>query len=111
MKKFVVLYLGPKAAQEQMQESTPEAAQEGMKAWMEWAARAGEGILDMGNPLGAGKEITSTGASDTTNRVAGYAIVQAEDLGSAQALFDGHPHLMMPGSSIQVYESLDLPGM
>jgi hypothetical protein len=111
MKKFVVLYLGPKAAQEQMQESSPEAAQEGMKAWMEWAQRAGDGIVDMGNPLGAGKEITATGTSDSSTGVAGYGILQADDLAGAQALLDGHPHLMMPGASIQVYESLDLPGM
>lgn len=111
MKKFVVLYIAPQSAQEQMQESTPEAAQEGMKAWMEWAGRAGDGLVDMGNPLGTGREITATGTSDASTGVAGYAIVQAEDLAGAEGLFDGHPHLMMPGASIQVYESLDLPGM
>lgn len=94
-----------------MAESTPEAAQEGMKAWMEWAARAGDGIVDLGNPLGAGREITATGSSDAATGVAGYGILQAEDLAGAEALLDGHPHLMMPGASIQVYESLDLPGM
>jgi hypothetical protein len=111
MKKFVVLYIAPQSAQEQMQESTPEAAQEGMKAWMEWAGRAGDGLVDMGNPLGTGREITATGTAEATTGVAGYAIVQAEDLTGAEALFDGHPHLMMPGASIQVYESLDLPGI
>lgn len=111
VKKFVVLYVAPQSAQEQMAESSPEAAQEGMKAWMEWAGRAGDGIVDMGNPLGSGMELTATGASETTTGVAGYGIIQAEDLSGAQALLDGHPHLMMPGASIQVYESLDLPGM
>jgi Ni/Co efflux regulator RcnB len=111
MKKFVVLYIAAQSAQAQMAESSPEAAQEGMKAWMEWAERAGDGIVDMGNPLGAGKEITATGTSDISTGVAGYGILQAEDLAGAQALLDGHPHLMMPGASIQVYESLDLPGM
>ncbi|WP_066289387.1 YciI family protein [Arthrobacter sp. B6] len=113
MKNFVVLYLGPKAAQEQMLESTPEAAQEGMKAWMEWADRAGSGIVDMGSPLGEGREISAAGTStpNSTSHIGGYGILQAEDLDGAQALLDGHPHLMMPGASIQVYESLDLPGM
>jgi Ni/Co efflux regulator RcnB len=111
MKKFVVLYLAAQSAQAQMAESTPEAADEGMKAWMEWAGRAGDSIVDMGNPLGAGKEITATGSSDTTTDVAGYGILQAEDLAGAEALLEGHPHLMMPGASIQVYESLDLPAM
>jgi hypothetical protein len=111
MKKFFVLYIAAQSAQAQMAESSPEAAQEGMKAWMGWAERAGDGIVDMGNPLGAGKEITATGTSDSSNGVAGYGILQAEDLAGAQALLDGHPHLMMPGARIQVYESLDLPGM
>ncbi|WP_255467125.1 hypothetical protein [Pseudarthrobacter sp. NamB4] len=43
--------------------------------------------------------------------MAGYSIIHADDFAGAQALLDGHPHLMMPGASIQVYESLDLPGM
>jgi hypothetical protein len=111
MKKFVVLYIAAQSAQAQMAESSPEAAREGMKAWMAWAEGAGDGIVDLGTPLGAGKEITSTGTSDTSTGVAGYGILQAEDLAGAQALLDGHPHLMMPGASIQVYESLDLPGM
>ncbi|MFJ5699237.1 hypothetical protein [Arthrobacter sp. NPDC093139] len=111
MKKFVVLYNAPQSAQAQMAESTPEAAQEGMKAWMEWAQRAGDGIVDMGNPLGAGKEVTAAGTSDTSTNVAGYGILQAEDADGALALLEGHPHLMMPGANIQVYEALDLPGM
>lgn len=111
MKKFVVLYFAQQSAQAQMAESSPEAAQEGMKAWMEWAGRAGDGIVDMGSPLGAGAEITAAGAAEARTGVAGYGIIQADDLAGAQALLDGHPHLMMPGASIQVYETLDLPGM
>ncbi|MDR6416455.1 hypothetical protein [Pseudarthrobacter sulfonivorans] len=112
MKKFAVLYIAPQSAQAQMAQSSPEAAQEGMKAWMEWADRAGSGIVDMGSPLGEGKEITSTGTSDiSSSHVGGYGILQAEDLAGAESLLDGHPHLMMPGASIQVYEFLALPGM
>ena len=111
MKKFVALYIAPQSAQAQMAESTPEAAQEGMKAWMSWAERAGDGIVDLGTPLGTGKEINATGSSETNTGVGGYTILQAEDLAGAEALLDGHPHLMMPGASIQVYATLDLPGM
>ncbi|MDQ0730603.1 hypothetical protein [Arthrobacter sp. B1I2] len=111
MKKFVVLYIAAQSAQAQMTQSSPEAAQEGMKAWMTWAERAGEGIVDLGTPLGTGKDITASGASETTTGVAGYTILQADDLAGAEALLDGHPHLMMPGASIQVYESQDMPGM
>ncbi|MDE8669489.1 YciI family protein [Pseudarthrobacter sp. H3Y2-7] len=113
MKKFAVLYVAPQSAQAQMAQSSPEAAQEGMKAWMEWADRAGSGIVDMGSPLGEGREITATGATEVSsgNHIGGYGILQAEDLAGAEALLEGHPHLMMPGASIQVYEFLDMPGM
>jgi hypothetical protein len=111
MKKFVVLYIAEQSAQAQMDQSSPEAAAEGMKAWMDWAGRAGEGIVDLGTPLGTGKEVTATGSSEAKTGVAGYTVLQAEDLAGAEALLDGHPHLMMPGASIQVYEALDVPGM
>jgi hypothetical protein len=111
MKQFLVLYIAPQSAQAQMAESSPEAAQEGMKAWMEWAERAGDGIVDMGNPLADGREVTASGTDDANSHVGGYAIIQAEDLDGAQSLLDGHPHLMMPNASIQVYETLDVPGM
>ncbi|MDR6506862.1 YciI family protein [Arthrobacter oryzae] len=110
MKKFVVLYIATQSAQELMAESSPEAAQEGMKAWMQWADKAGEALVDLGTPLGAGKEVTSTGVSDTESTVGGYSVLQAEDMDGALALLEGHPHLMLPGASIRAYEALDMPG-
>lgn len=111
MKKFVVLYIATQSAQELMAESSPEAAQEGMKAWMQWADNTGDGLVDLGTPLDAGKEVTSTGVSDAENNVGGYSVLQAEDMDGALALLEGHPHLMLPGASIRVFEALDIPGM
>ncbi|MBT2593856.1 hypothetical protein [Arthrobacter sp. ISL-72] len=111
MKKFVVLYVATRSAQELMAESTPEAAQEGMKAWTQWADKAGDGIVDVGTPLGAGKEVTASATSDSATNVGGYSVLQADDMDGALALLDGHPHLMLPGASVQVYEALDIPGM
>lgn len=110
MKKFVVLYIATQSAQELMAESSPEAAQEGMKAWMQWADRAGDALVDLGTPLGAGKEVTSTGVADTESTVGGYSVLQAENMDGALALLEGHPHLMLPGASIRAYEALDMPG-
>ena len=110
MKKFVVLYIATQSAQELMAESSPEAAQEGMKAWMQWADKAGDGLVDLGMPLGAGKEVTSAGVSDTESIVGGYSVLQAEGMDGALALLEGHPHLMLPGASIRAYEALDMPG-
>lgn len=41
----------------------------------------------------------------------GYAIAQAKTLAMSRRLFDGHPHLMMPGITIEVRELLSLPRM
>lgn len=95
-----------------MAESSPEARAGGMKAWMEWAGRAGDGIVDMGNPRGAGTEITAAGAAGAPTGVAGYGIIQADDLaGGAQALVESHPHLMMPGPASRSTKPRDLPGL
>lgn len=41
----------------------------------------------------------------------GYSIIDAETIDQTVGLMVGHPHLMMPGASIQVDEALDVPGM
>ena len=111
MTKFVALYTAPQSAESAMEEASPESAAEGMKVWMDWANKAGDGIIDLGTPLGGGKEVANSGISDTNTGVSGYTILQAENMDAALALLEGHPHLMMPGASIQVYEALDIPGM
>lgn len=77
---------------------------------MQWAAKAGDGIVELGTPLGAGKEVSAAGISDTAANLGGYSVLQAEDMDGALALLEGHPHLMMPDASIQAYEALDMPG-
>lgn len=112
MKKFVVLYNSPQSAESAMEEASPEAAAEGMKVWMDWAAKAADNIVDLGTPLGGGKEIGNSGVSDSTAGIGGYSILQAEDMDAALAVLEGHPHFMMaPEASIQVFEALDIPGM
>jgi hypothetical protein len=111
MSKFVVIYAAPESAEATMENNDPAAAAEGMKAWMDWAGRAGQHLTDMGAPLGNGREISPSGTSDAGAGVGGYSILEADDMDQALALMDGHPHLMMPGASIRVYEALNIPGM
>jgi hypothetical protein len=99
MNKFLVLYRSSVSAADQMAAATPEQAQAGMAAWMEWAERNRDAIVELGSPLG--------GDSD----VSGYSIVQAESRDAAAELFKDHPHLRMPAdSSIELLEFLRLPG-
>jgi hypothetical protein len=111
MTKFLVLYRASTTAAEQMASGTPEQAQAGMDAWMAWAQKAGDSIVDLGVPLEARShlEAGSTGAS--ANAASGYSIVEADSAEAAADLLAGHPHLTVPGNTIDVLEFLPIPGM
>jgi hypothetical protein len=111
MPNYVVLYNAPVSASEQMENNDPDMAAAAMQAWNAWSEKAGSGIVDLGTPLGNGRRVTTSGATEAGTEVAGYSILQAADVDSAVALLDGHPHLQMPGASIEVHEALEIPGM
>jgi len=111
MKKFVALYLAPVTALEQMAKSTPEQQKAGMDAWMKWAEKNKKAIAELGAPLGKTKRVTADGVSAVRNEITGYSIIQAESHESAAKLFEGHPHFHIPGASIEVMESMPIPGM
>jgi hypothetical protein len=111
MARFMVLYRSSASAREQLANATPEEMKAGMDAWMAWAAKAGDAIIDLGTPLALatrlGPGTTTVGGDD----IAGYSLLRA---GSAPDLADvlaGHPHLTMPGNSIDVLELLAMPDM
>jgi hypothetical protein len=112
MKKYLVLYQSTVSASDQMKRATPEQAKAGMDAWMAWAGRTGSALVDMGSPLsGAAKLNAGAEAGPANPQVGGYSILQAESKDAVMALLKGHPHFMMPGASIEVFEFLPLPGM
>ena len=52
------------------------------------------------------------GASDTTNEVFGYSIVQAESAAAATKMFGkDQPHVQMPGAWVEIIEIMPIPGM
>jgi hypothetical protein len=109
MKKFLVLYRSPVPARELMTSATPEQAKAGMDAWMGWAKQAGDGIVDLGAPLGEGKRVEGA-AGD--GQITGFSILQADSEDAVSELLRDHPHLGTPGgASIEVHEFLALPGM
>lgn len=106
MKKFVALYHAPAEAHAQMANATPEQKMEGMKPWMAWKEKVGEGVIDFGAPLFGGQTLSSGGQwGSSSKEVSGYSIVQAESLEGAKNLFVGHPHLSWhPTASIELHE-------
>ena len=110
MKKYIVTYHAPAEALQQTENFTPEQMAEGMKPWMERAERCGDGLLDIGTPLGGGQKISDSGSFPSDKNVVGYSILQAECMEETQDMLKGHPHLGWTGGcEIEVHESLSLP--
>jgi hypothetical protein len=102
MTRYLVLYKADQSAMEQMSNATPEQAQEGMSAWMDWQKRAGAAIVDMGSPVAPADE-----AADPS--IGGYSIVEADSPEALAQVLDGHPHLQL--GRIESHRFLDVPGM
>ena len=110
MKNFVVIYRAPASAVEQTHNMSPEEMKKGMEAWMAWAAKTGDGLVDLGTPLMGGQKVSKSGSSPSDSDVMGYSILQAEDMQGATALLEGHPHLeWAAGCEIDVHESMPMP--
>lgn len=112
MKKYFVIYYAPKEMMEHMMNVSPDQAAEGMKTWMEWKERCGDGVVDLGSPLGNGQKMMASGSAPSEKNIVGYSILQADHMDEVKAMLKGHPHLAWSeGCSIEVYETLPLPGM
>src|SRR5687768_6529329 len=113
MKKFIVLYHAPMDAMQQTADMNPEDQAKGMEAWMQWAKKCGDKLVDLGSPLMNGQQLSPDGqAKNSDKNVAGYSILQAENMEEAKALLKGHPHLTWnPACTIEVHEAMPLPGM
>lgn len=110
LKQFVVIYHSPPSAMEKMKNSTPEEMKKGMEDWMKWAENCGDHLVDLGNPLGNGQTIDPSGSSPSKSGVAGYSILQADDIAEAEELLKGHPHLAWTEDcKIEIHEKLPLP--
>jgi len=110
MARFMVLYRSSASARDQMANATPEEMKAGMDAWMAWAGKAGDAIIDLGTPLALATRLGPGTATVGGDDIAGYSLLRA---GSAPELADvlaGHPHLSVPGNSIDVLELLAMPG-
>lgn len=109
MPKYLVLYRADAAATAQMADSTPEQAQEGMAAWMQWAGKAGDALVDLGSPLTRTATVGDAAAGDLP--IGGFSILDAATGDDVTKLLAGHPHFHTPGkTAIEVLEFLPIPG-
>jgi hypothetical protein len=100
MANFVLLYSGGSAG-------TTEAEREQvMQQWGAWFGRAGDKIVDMGNPFAPKAKNLSNGSvhdGPIGTAATGYSIVKADSLDAATELAKGCP-VLQSGGKITVYE-------
>ena len=105
MKKFLVLYRMDMAAMQKMMESTSaEDRKKSMGEWGMWMKNHMADFADGGAPVGKNMQITKGGASEMSNDIGGYSIVQAETKEAAAKLFADNPHFSLPGSTVDLME-------
>jgi hypothetical protein len=113
-KRFLIIYHAPIDAMAQTANASPEDMEKGMAMWKAWAKRAGSKLADLGAPLVNGKRLHSNGSSAPSNRdVTGYSLLEADNWEELEDLLSGHPHISgwHPGATIEVHETMLIPGM
>lgn len=92
-----------------MQGKSKEDMQKGFDEWMKWKESCGDGLVDMGSPLGNGKLVNKDTTTEAPMGIAGYSILQAESIEKALEMVKNHPHLMWDKScTITVYEAMPM---
>jgi hypothetical protein len=95
MKRYLLLYKGPK--------TPPGATHEG---WPEWFAGIGEAVVDVGSPMVNGFIVHNDGSirGEAAYRN-GFSIIQAEDRDRVADLLKDHPFLTYgPEYAVEVFE-------
>ena len=107
MKKFIVIYYASVDFMKKMKEVNPEEMQKEKNAWMAWGEKCGDGLVEMGAPLGNGQRVTKSGSLVSESNVVGYSVLQANDIDAAKEMLKDHPHLGWEGGCvIEVYEAM-----
>ena len=102
--------MGSPAAFEEMKKNmTPEKQKTEMDAWMQWMGANTASFVDGGAPLGKNTRVTKDAASELSNEIGGYSIVQAESKEDVAKLMQSGPHFSMPGMYVEVMEIMPMP--
>ena len=115
MKQFLITYLAPASVIAEWKKTDPaqrkEAETKMQAQWKKWMADNAKMFVNVGAGVGKTKLVNTGGTSDTKNDIMLYSVVQAESHEAAAKSFEGHPHLQIPQSTIEVMEIHSLQGM
>ncbi len=73
--------------------------------WTKWMTDHAKAFTDKGAGVGKTKKVTAGGISDTKNEIMLYGMIEAESHQAAAKMFEKHPHLGIPQSSIEIMET------
>jgi len=114
MKKFIAIYVAPPEQLEawaQVDAEQRKAEETKMReAWGVWMEKNGSMVTETIS-LGATKRIASDGTHDVKNGMMLYSIIEAESHDAAAAIFTDHPHMQIPGATVEVMAANPLSGM
>ena len=109
MSEFIYLFRIGQAAQREAM-GTPDHAQKSMQKWLAWMREletkghlknAGQPLEQAGKVVRRGKDVTDGPYVEVKDLVAGFTIIQANDLAEAAELSHGCP-ILESGGSVEV---------
>jgi hypothetical protein len=113
MKEFLVLYLIPPSVMDEWMRTPPEtrkSEEERMSRDIQtWMSSRSKMFSDPGAGLGRAVRVIQGSTSEARNALVMYAIVQGASKEAVSKVFQDHPHLRIPESSIEVMELFALP--
>jgi hypothetical protein len=104
MPKYVFAYHGGSRPESEAEQANV------MAAWEAWLGALGDAVVDVGNPTGASKTLSSDGSARDgggSNPLRGYSLIQATDLDAAVSLAKGCP-ILAAGGSVEVAEAIEM---
>ena len=71
-----------------MASASPEQATAGMEAWMAWAQKSGDAVVDLGTPIQATAGVSADGACGNDSQASGYSLLQGSSRDEIDAPLD-----------------------
>lgn len=102
MAKYLVTYHGSDMPHD------PEAIAKAREAFMQWAAKTGQALVEPGAPVLSTSTISSSGTKDgpAQGPITGWSVIEADDAARAAALLGDHPFISR-GGVLQISEPVE----
>lgn len=108
MKHFAVLYIAPVTTLDEWMKKPETERKEGeakmQQEWGTWLIAHKDAVQNTIG-LGVSKRVSQNGIEDARNGIMLSSYVMADSLEAAAELFKDHPHLGIPGATIEIMEA------